>query len=202
MTGEVNLFVAEIDDYIYGSESDRNNDGVADRVEGDFLDTGEIHLDEEELLLLNYVQTDALFYGIELQSRLNIFKANSGTLDLKFWADYVRGKLKNDGNLPRITPWRVGLGLDYHRGPMEVYFDVDHTGRQTKLAQLETSTDHYTDLTLGLNYNIISKKQLDLSLFLRGTNLLDEEIRQHTSFVKDIAPSQGRSYSAGFRLRF
>ncbi len=202
LTGEANLFVSKIDDYIYTSENDRNSDGISDRVEDDFLETAQIVTDEEALLLVNHIQSDALFYGIELQTRLNIFDHIDESLDLKMWADYVRGKLEDNQNLPRITPWRVGLGLDYHRGPFELYFDANHTARQTKLAQLETSTDSYTDITLGLSYEVINKELLNFNLFMRGTNLLDEEIRQHTSFVKDIAPQQGRSLIVGFKLQF
>jgi iron complex outermembrane receptor protein len=41
-----------------------------------------------------------------------------------------------------------------------------------------------------------------LHIFLRGTNLLDEDIRQHTSPLKDLAPLPGRSLHAGVRFEF
>jgi iron complex outermembrane receptor protein len=34
-------------------------------------------------------------------------------------------------------------------------------------------------------------------LFLRLTNLLDEEVRLHTSTLKDIAPLGGRAFMVG-----
>jgi iron complex outermembrane receptor protein len=39
-------------------------------------------------------------------------------------------------------------------------------------------------------------------LFLRGNNLLDQDIRVHTSFIKDFAPMPGRSLVAGLRANF
>jgi iron complex outermembrane receptor protein len=41
-----------------------------------------------------------------------------------------------------------------------------------------------------------------LSVFLRGSNLLDEEARRHVSPLKDYAPLAGRAISGGLRLEF
>jgi iron complex outermembrane receptor protein len=40
------------------------------------------------------------------------------------------------------------------------------------------------------------------SLFLQGNNLLNKDIRVHTSFLKDFAPQAGRSIFAGLRSNF
>ena len=202
-TADLTLFSSWIDDYIFASEGDRNGDGVVDRVEGDFSgDLAEIVLEEDAALLVDQVQADARFYGIELQARYNILNRAGQTLDLKLWGDTVRGKLSGGQNLPRVTPWHLGLGLDYQRGPLNMYLDASHTGRQTKLAALETASDSYTELGAGISYTLSMNGMTNANLFLRGTNLLDEEIRSHTSFVKDIAPLQGRSVMAGFRVLF
>ena len=39
-------------------------------------------------------------------------------------------------------------------------------------------------------------------LFLRGNNLLDQDMRVHTSYIKDFAPLPGRSIVAGLRADF
>jgi len=39
-------------------------------------------------------------------------------------------------------------------------------------------------------------------VFARGNNLLDEEVRRHPSFIKDLAPAPGASALLGLRLRF
>jgi iron complex outermembrane receptor protein len=41
-----------------------------------------------------------------------------------------------------------------------------------------------------------------MTVFVRATNLLDEEARRHTSFVKNIAPLAGRSGLLGLRVTF
>jgi len=40
------------------------------------------------------------------------------------------------------------------------------------------------------------------TFFLRGNNLLDQDMRAHTSFIKDFAPMPGRSVVAGLRANF
>ena len=42
----------------------------------------------------------------------------------------------------------------------------------------------------------------DVLLFLRGTNLGDEDARRHASPLKDIVPLPGRSLVAGLRWDF
>jgi iron complex outermembrane receptor protein len=39
-------------------------------------------------------------------------------------------------------------------------------------------------------------------LFVKGSNLLDEDARQHASALKDIAPLAGRSFHVGARAEF
>ena len=39
-------------------------------------------------------------------------------------------------------------------------------------------------------------------VFLDGSNLLDEEARPHTSFLKDLVPLPGRGFAFGVRTFF
>jgi len=48
----------------------------------------------------------------------------------------------------------------------------------------------------------LGTKPADFILSLRGTNLLDEEARRHTSFLKDVAPLPGRSATLTLRATF
>ena len=43
---------------------------------------------------------------------------------------------------------------------------------------------------------------LTYELFPRGTNLTDEEARNHQSFLKDVIPLPGRSVTGGLRVTF
>jgi iron complex outermembrane recepter protein len=148
------------------------------------------------------VQDDAIFYGTEAEAVFGIFEDTSyGDLDVRLFADYVRGKLTDGDDLPRITPPRFGGGLDYRLGAWTGDFEVMRVAKQTDQASLETETDGYTQVDLGVGYTF-GTKPADLTLALRGTNLLDEEERRHTSFLKDIAPLPGRSVLITLRASF
>jgi iron complex outermembrane recepter protein len=48
----------------------------------------------------------------------------------------------------------------------------------------------------------IKLQGVNLEAFLRGVNLLNEEARNHVSFLKDIAPLGRRSAQIGLRGQF
>ena len=132
---------------------------------------------------------------------VNVFSDNRGNMDLRLWTDYVEADRNGGINLPRITPWRIGAGLNYARGPFNLSIEYTHTGDQNDTAPLETSTDSFDLLNIYASYTY-EFEGTELTVFARGTNLLDEEIRRHTSFVKDRAPLPGASGIIGIRSSF
>ncbi len=204
VTASANLFYNRTDDFIFLQEQDLNGDGIADRVEEDFdgdpadvLDADE----DEEPLLVQQTQRDANFWGFELETVLRVLDDGRGVLDARLWADYVAAERDQDIHLPRITPWRFGAGLDYVRGPWYAGLNYTRTNKQKDTAPLETATSGYDMLNAYLAYTF-KLAGSDVSLFVRGTNLLNEEARRHTSFVKDLAPLPGRSGTFGIRAAF
>jgi iron complex outermembrane recepter protein len=196
-TWRVSAFANLIEDFIFAASVDANGDGVADRAdeEGNVVADG-------GLLRLDFVQEPAIFYGLEAETVFGIFEGTSyGDLDARFFADYVRGKLTDGDDLPRITPPRFGGSLDYRLGAFGGDFEIIRVAKQTDNAALETETDGYTQIDLGVSYTF-GTKPADLTLALRGTNLLDEEERRHTSFLKDRAPLPGRSVLFTLRASF
>ena len=109
VTWKINIFHNWIGNYIFVRSADTNGDGVADRVdqEGTLDPAG-------EFLVQNFAQGGARFYGAEAETVLTL-KPNE--IDLRLFADYVRGKLNNGGNVPRITPLRFGLEFNHRTGP-------------------------------------------------------------------------------------
>jgi iron complex outermembrane receptor protein len=124
-----------------------------------------------------------------------------GRLDLRVWGDYVRGKLDDGEDLPRITPPRFGAGLDYQRGPWQSGINFMHVFDQDDVAPLETKTDGYTMFNVYADY-ALSWGSVQYTLFARGRNMLDEEARRATSFLKDRAPLPGASAVVGIRVTF
>ena len=154
------------------------------------------------LQLINFVQDDALFYGAEFESVYGLLRdGRYGNLDTRIFADYVRGKLTSGENLPRMTPLRFGGGLDYHLGAWQGNFEIMRVNAQMKTAPGETETAGYTMVDAGVSYTLGTKPGIFV-LSLRGTNLLDEEARRATSFLKDVAPLPGRSAMVTFRASF
>jgi len=189
-----NLFVNHIEDFVFLAEQDRNGDGVADEVDDQGNPGG-------ELLLVEVAQDDALFYGMEAEVGYTLFDDPRGTLDLRASGDWVRAEFDDDENLPRISPARLGAGLDYERGRIRADIEGFRVFEQDDTAALETSTDGYTMINAGFAYTLASAPA-ETRLFIRGTNLLDEDARRHNSFIKDRAPLPGRSAIVGFDIDF
>ena len=63
--------------------------------------------------------------------------------------------------------------------------------------------DSYTLLNAALTYRMkMPAPQGSIAFFLRGVNLLNEDARNHVSFLKDIAPLGKRSGQIGMRAQF
>ncbi len=203
-TVTANFFYNRIDDFIYKQEQDLNGDGFADRVPENF-DGNPANIldpeDEDEPLLVYLSQDDVEFMGFEAETRARLMDTDQGRMVLRLWADYVEGERSNDINLPRITPWRFGSGLTYSRGPLHATVNYTRVNEQDSTAPLETETGGYHLLDIHADYTFRMGGNT-VSLFARASNLLDEEIRRHISFVKDQAPLPGRSGIFGLRLAF
>lgn len=153
------------------------------------------------LPVFQFVQEDAIFKGLEFELDWIISDSSSSTITLHSQADYVEGALSNGGNLPRISPLRLGAGVLYERNDWYIDLDIIRYMKQDNIAEFETSTAGYTLVNIDFNHQF-SIKNSDYTFFMKGTNLLDEEVINHTSFIKDIAPQAGRSLTLGIRLAF
>ncbi len=191
---KVNAFYNRFNNYIFLSNLDVNGDGVADRVN----EEGELDLGGE-FQAQDITQTGATFYGAEAEV---LFTLKPDSVDLRLFTDYVRGKLDKNGNVPRTTPLRFGLELNHRVGPWSTNLNTIHVLRQSQHAELETSTSGYTLMNFEASYRIKETKSNGIRLFLQGRNLLDEEIRIHTSFLKNFSPQPGRALVAGLRGDF
>ena len=69
------------------------------------------------------------------------------------------------------------------------------------MAENEEASLGYDLLTLGLSYQTVLANS-EYQFNLKANNLLDEEIRQHTSFVKEQAPQPGRNVSLALNISF
>lgn len=152
-----------------------------------------------------YLGIPATLYGFEAQGKTRIGQkllTGTDTLDLETRADYVRGENRDTGEpLPRLAPLRLAAALAYGAGAFGARVEVNWSARQSRVPTADTPTDAYTMLGVALTYKIRSGRTQTL-LYLRGDNLTNEEGRNATSILRDIAPLPGRSVKVGMRTTF
>ena len=160
------------------------------------LDTGNIDVDTS-LPIAQFSTFAASFKGLEAEGKFNLVD----NLDLKLRGDYVRANnLDNSQALPRITPLRLGAGLHYQKNALGARIDMLHAFKQNRTAENELATDGYTDVSALVTYKLPVK--LNMELFAKANNLLNQEIREHSSFLKDLSPAGERSVLIGMRADF
>jgi len=190
--------------------------------------TGEVALlDDEELPIYAYRSTEARFYGGEVEATFHLLEpvenpdpvvadarnwtwpgqllsgqALPSALDLELKADVVRATDQATGTaLPRISPFHASAALDYHLGDFGARVEGIFAGEQDRVAENEIPTDGYFMLNAALSQTILTGG-VATNIYLKGVNLTDEEAREHTSFLKDIAPLAGRGVVVGAKITF
>lgn len=150
--------------------------------------------------VVEYRQQDAVLQGFEGSVGIQA----TDNLKVTFFGDSVRGRLRDGGgDLPRIPADRYGLRLEQRlsshlTGNLESY----RVRRQDNAAEYETETGGYSMLAAGLSYHAQSAAGLDYLVYARADNLLNDEVRQHSSFIKDEVLLPGRNLTVGLRLSF
>lgn len=167
------------------------------------LNSGETQFHEEvkgdgseEFDVYQFKNIPAIFKGFEFSGQFRM----SASILLNVSGDYVSAKNKDGDNLPRIPPMRLTSGLEYQYDKLVSRVNVARAFSQNKVDDYELKTDGYTNLSASLNYPL--PLQAKINLFARADNLLDDEIRDHTSFLKDKAPMGGRSIIFGLSGSF
>ena len=154
---------------------------------------------EDGLPVFQYFQTGARFQGVELEGGFEAWRSGDQALHLDGVADWVRGD--TDAGAPaRVPPWAVSGSATWSTPRLEATLDVRRVAGQDRVAAFETPTDGYTQV--GLKASFKPRADSPLRLFVDGRNLTNAEIREHASFLKDIAPAPGRSVRAGLSWRF
>lgn len=156
---------------------------------------------EDELPVFAYLQDGAKFHGFEAEVIFPLLADAGQHLELRLASDYVQAELDDGGNLPQIPPLRFGAGLHYERDRWHVGAEAFYYDEQDEIAVNELPTDSFTLVDVDASYRL-PFRSASLFLFLRGTNLLDEDARQHASPLKDIAPLAGRAFHLGARAEF
>ena len=198
---EASVFHKQARNYIYASEVD---DGLGNptRVEDD----GTVNA-AGEFLLINYRQNRARFSGYELAANYALLNETDGPVQLSIrgFTDAVRGTIETstgDAPAPRLTPARYGLSLHGHFKATSANISYVQAMDQDRPGRLDTQTSGYGLLNADLSVVLHRQGTSEASIFVQGTNLLDDDVRRATSFIKDAVPAPGRSGVVGLRYKF
>ncbi len=154
----------------------------------------DIHADEMPIYL--FTSAEVRLQGFEAQVMWQIstqFKAAA-------FSDYVRAELADGEYLPRQSPRRFGVMLDYQWGDFTANVDATRYDSQNKVAPGESISAGYNMVDATITYK--AGWLNNLAVYIKGENLADTEARIHTSFLKDLAPKPGRNISIGVRGSF
>ena len=192
----------------------------------DFIYLTDTGVEEEGYPVRLWTQDDATFTGAEAEAKIQLADTAAGAWDLRLYGDYVRAKLDGSGMrtvafevphgdhthgyevdiaqggyLPRISPMRFGADLGWSLGGWRASLGAVRYGKQDDVAQNEEPSDGYTLVDAHVAYRW-DRPASSWEVFLDGSNLTDEEVRPHTSLLRDYAPLPGRGVAFGIRAYF
>jgi iron complex outermembrane receptor protein len=150
-----------------------------------------------ELDRVLYRQRNATFYGLELLGELDIGRVWRGTWGIDGRYDLVRASFDDaeGGNVARIPPHRAGAGVYYRDSIWFARLGFLHAFDQNRIGEGETPTEGYTLLNAELAYTFKLDRAFapEMTIGLKGENLLDDDVRNHVSFKKDEVLEPGRT---------
>ncbi|MBU2112785.1 MAG: TonB-dependent receptor, partial [Gammaproteobacteria bacterium] len=191
----LNAFYNHVDNYYYQQNTGLFAEDGHDH--GDEHAEGDEHDHSGELPVYLFGAADVILHGFEAQFVWQM----SDPFKLTLQGDYIRARLNGGGDLPRTPPLRVAAELAYEQDAISADVRATRYMKQDKTAALETATAGYTLLDASVSYRF-NLGTSQLTAYVKGQNLTDEEVRVHTSFLKDIAPLPGRSVALGIRGSF
>ena len=181
LSGSLTAFLSDFQDFIFLSPAGEERAGFP---------------------VYEYARTDAEFRGFEAALTWHAWHGESAYFDIGLLMDWVEAEVKDSpDNLPRIPPLRAGASIEFGADLWKVRSSLRHHFKQEDTAPLEKPSDSYTNLAASLLLDLPFNKGT-WHLVLSGENLLDEEMRPHSSPIKEVAPLPGRSVRVHLAVEF
>ncbi len=156
----------------------------------------------DELARYDFTSVPADFFGSEVKVNFQFIDTPVSKFGLEWFGDFVRASNTDTSEaLPRISPGRIGAALHGLESGWTWRLDATYHFAQNHTAPDETRTAGFTMVGASLAHPI-KFAQLDGQFTLRAINLLDQEARNASSFIKGALPMPGRGVEAGLRLNF
>lgn len=197
VSAEFNLFHNWVNNYIF---QQRSATELFNEEDESFVAAG---TDCDECFpVLDNRQADAVFKGFEAKTTFPLLQNKYGAIDLTLFGDYTRGTFSRGGDVPRMPPLRYGMQLSYEQDEFSSNVRLTRGEAQTNAGENETETDSYLLLNVGTEYRLADIYGAEVLLFAKGKNLLNENIRNSTSYLRNFAPEPGRSAELGIRVSY
>ena len=200
ISAQASLFYSDFDDYIFLENTGlrfTEQDGLVG-INNCAADSPTFEADfgeefDEAVECFVYNQEGASFTGIEAEASFGLTSQSS----LRLWGDYVEADLDDSGDVPRIPPARLGASWDYSYEAWSGQLSLTHAFDQNDPGEGEEETEGYTRVDAYIGWNAEP-----LTIFFKATNLTDDDIRNATSFTRELAPEPGRGFTLGARYNF
>lgn len=189
----VDLFGNRYADFIY----QRDTGVLFDPDSGSMLEACPPEEPGHCLPVRRWSAADARFHGIEAELRYRLSEA----WRVGIAGDHVRGTLRGGADVPRVPAARVAMSLDWTGSNVELGLRLTRVLPQSHTGDAGPAVAGQLLLAAHAQYLVVTAGR-EWTLFLRGENLLDREVRNAASLLRDIAPEAGRSIEAGLRLHF
>ena len=176
----------------------QNNTGMFAELEPE--DPGE---DPEEIPIYQFQATDATFKGFESQIKAELFHLGDFDIHGDASVDYVRATADGSatGDLPRIPPMSGIVGLEARTDLVKLRTELEYAAKQNKVGEEELPTDGYTVGNFFMTLHPF-KQASGVAVEFAALNFTNEEVRLHTSFLKDLAPLPGRNFRLSLKTTF
>ena len=155
---------------------------------GTFLDECGNPPPDETFDQVLFQQRDATFYGAELAAQYDVAPIWNGIWGVDAQYDFVRAQFADGENVPRIPPHRLGGGVYYHDANWLARVGALHAFEQDEFGLNEIATPGYTLISAELSYTTLIEAPdgtaSQLTVGIKGENLADDEVLNHTSFKR------------------
>ncbi|MGB2336741.1 MAG: TonB-dependent receptor domain-containing protein, partial [Alcanivorax sp.] len=150
----------------------------------------------EDFRLIKYSQRDATFTGAEA----SVSYYGIDPVGITVFGDTVRATFDDGGYLPRIPAKRLGTRLNSYLGNFDGELEFYRSFAQDQISGFEETTPSYDMVNATLSYRLRGDQRY--TFYVRGNNLLGEEVFNHSSFLASTVPEPGRNVTVGTRIEF
>ena len=150
------------------------------------------------LRVAEFVQGDSRFVGFDAMGSVRLHEYAWVNVGLGF----VEAELSDTNEpLPRIPPFRSRVSLDLPYRGLTVTPEWVFAAKRENVFGGETTTDSYALFNVKASY-VLAQRHAAHIFSVTGYNITDELYRNHTSFIKDLAPEIGRGVKFSYSLRY